>query len=111
VNASNIKTGYRVETTRYLGLTRQFIGHRGCVEFFRINALADSGWLTENPRVGGSIPPLANIKSNSYIGRRKTHCPISLAVHLKNETVCLWLRELQKEGGTERVAGRCCLIS
>ena len=47
----------------YLGLTQYFIGHLRVIACFRIQDFGSFGWLTENPRVGGSIPPLATGKN------------------------------------------------
>jgi hypothetical protein len=43
-----------------------------------------------------------------FSGRNAPICPMHegwrRAVHVRGEAVCLWLRELQKSGGTARVA-------
>jgi hypothetical protein len=59
---SNIRSGYRLESRAYHGLTEQFIGHSHFIACFRIKHWSAFERLTENPRVGGSIPPLATIQ-------------------------------------------------
>src|ERR1022692_2243633 len=54
--ASNITCCNRLHSKGYLGLTQQFIGRPRFVTCIRIKDLAGFAWLTENPRVGGSIP-------------------------------------------------------
>jgi hypothetical protein len=57
--------GYRLESRAYHGLNEQFIRHSHFVACFRIKHLSAFERLTENPRVGGSIPPLASIQIKS----------------------------------------------
>jgi hypothetical protein len=47
----------------YLGLTQYFIGHLRVIACFRIKDFGSFGWLTEKPRVGGSILALATGKN------------------------------------------------
>ena len=80
LRASNVIAAKHKKLGSFLGLTQIHIGHAYLAWAFRINNLADLSWLTENPRVGGSIPPLATTKSIIQIKKLNQNawalCPI-----------------------------------
>jgi hypothetical protein len=77
-------------------VSRRNIGHRQTSLFLVFNNLAGFGARTENPRVGGSIPPLATIRIKflnqgvasermDSLSKYERRCPIfRSAVHLTN---------------------------
>jgi hypothetical protein len=75
----NIVEAYLDESGPYLCVTAENIPRVQQPDRFLFNKLGRFGPRSENPRVGGSIPPLATIKSMVYSGQ----IPMSPKAHLK----------------------------
>jgi hypothetical protein len=74
----NSPDAYPGESGAYLCATVQDIPHFSRKNLCELNKLDGFGLWTENPRVGGSIPPLATIKSIFQI--KKLHRALGIFV-------------------------------
>jgi hypothetical protein len=59
----NTNERHLAKSGAYLPVTEQDIPHSESQKSMLMNGLERFGTWTENPRVGGSIPPLATMKS------------------------------------------------